>query len=26
KLQKIIEQDGEKKLIAAGIDVEACKQ
>ncbi|WP_142309204.1 HD domain-containing protein [Bacillus pseudomycoides] len=26
KLQKIIEQEGEKKLIAAGIDVEACKQ
>lgn len=26
KLQKMIEQEGEKKLIAAGIDVEACKQ
>lgn len=26
KLQKIIEQDGENKLLAAGIDVEACKQ
>ncbi|AWC28279.1 MULTISPECIES: HD domain-containing protein [Bacillus cereus group] len=26
KLQKIIEREGEKKLIAAGIDVEACKQ
>ncbi|WP_141522220.1 HD domain-containing protein [Bacillus pseudomycoides] len=26
KLQKIIEQEGKKKLIAAGIDVEACKQ
>ncbi|MEK7021483.1 HD domain-containing protein [Bacillus sp. FSL K6-6038] len=26
KLQKIIEQEGEKKLIAAGIDVETCKQ
>ncbi|MGF9966602.1 HD domain-containing protein [Bacillus rhizoplanae] len=26
KLQKIIEQEGEKKLIAAGINVEACKR
>ncbi|MBC6974088.1 HD domain-containing protein [Bacillus sp. Xin] len=26
KLQKMIEQEGEKKLIAAGINVEACKQ
>lgn len=26
KLQKLIEQTGEQKLIAAGIDVETCKQ